>query len=51
MLDQDGDEKIYIDEVMLLMTSAMGKEIGMNEWIVQSVIDTIDHDKHGRIQI
>ena len=51
MLDHDGDEKIHVDEVMLIMSTGMGKEIGMNENVVQSVMDNIDRDKNGELVI
>ena len=47
MLDQDGDGKIHIDEVMLILSTGMGRDIGMSEMIAQSVIDSIDQDRHG----
>ena len=47
MLDQDGDNQIHIDEVMLIMSTGMGREIGMNQSAAQSVIDSIDHDNNG----
>ena len=47
MLDQDGDGKIHIDEVMLILSTGMGRDIGMSETIAQSVIDSIDQDRHG----
>jgi len=49
MLDQDGDGKIHIDEVMLILSTGMGRDIGMSETIAQSVIDSIDQDRHGYI--
>ena len=49
MLDQDGDSKIHIDEVMLIMSTGMGREIGMNQSAAQSVIDRIDQDKNGMV--
>lgn len=49
LLDQDDDGKIHIDEVMLILSTAMGKEVGMNEDVAQTVIDSIDRDKNGFI--
>eukprot|EP00794_Sanderia_malayensis_P018858 gene18858-20758_t len=48
-LDQDDNSQIHTDELMLIMTTAMGKEIGMNETIAKSIIDAIDKQRFGYI--
>ena len=47
MLDQDGNEKIHIDEVMLIMATAMGRDIGTNETIARTVMKSLDTDDKG----
>ncbi|XP_065064228.1 uncharacterized protein LOC135690565 [Rhopilema esculentum] len=49
MLDQDSDEKIHIDEVMLIMATAMGRDVGTNETIARTVMKSLDTDDKGFI--